>query len=259
MVAQFEGQRVDQSALDAIEHWRPPTEQLLAQILIDAQRRNDLVTGILELGVHKGWFLSILAGAVAGIGVPVVGVDAFLADFGRKLDPEDQAYAECAIHDAIAAVTGRPSGATIVDAYTCDVSIESLLELAPDGYSFVSVDTSSTAPDQDANLAIVDRTLSNGGLAWINAVFDSSLPGAGQGFFEYCFGHPKADLAPFATISSAVLVCRRARYEFYSDACLTSVKRIESMLPASMTTVRMEQEANAFTPLLFDYAIIPLG
>ena len=258
-MAQFDGQRIDQSALDAVEHWRLPTEQLLAQILIDAQRRNDLVTGILELGVHKGWFLSILAGAVAGIDVPVVGVDAFLAQFGQKLDPEDQTQAERDIHDAIAAVTGRPSGATIVDAYTTDVSIDSLLALAPDGFSFVSADTVSTAPHQYANLAIVDRTLSAGGLAWINAVFDAACPGSGQGFFEYCFGRPEADLAPFATISSAVLVCRRARYEFYSGACLTAAKRIEGMLPPGVTTLRMEQEANAFIPRLFDYEIIVLA
>lgn len=227
----FEGQAINQNALDNVEHWRPLKTQLLTQILIDAQRKENAVTGVLELGVYRGWFLSLLCGCVEGLDVPAIGVDAFIEHDGTKLTLENQRQAEGRIQEAIAAVTGHPSRATIIDAHTSEVSVDTLRSFAPSGFSFIGLDGGSDAADRRVDLAIAASTLSDGGAVLYNDLFAAHVPGSSEGFYTYFFGNTDADLAPFATVATGVLLCRRAMYDFYYGTCVGILERAESDFP----------------------------
>ena len=84
---------VDRSLLNNIEGWLSNEALFLTEYLFALQRESGWISGILELGVFKGKYLSLLAQQVAGEGVPVVGVDAFLERFGVRLAEEHQLVA----------------------------------------------------------------------------------------------------------------------------------------------------------------------
>ncbi len=258
----FEGQAVNQTALDNVEHWRPQKTQLLTQLLIDAQRREDVVTGVLELGVYKGWFLSLLAGCVDGLDVPVIGVDAFIGNDGKKLTSKDQRETEGRIHEAIAAVTGKPSRATIMNARTDELNVDMLRSLAPLGLSFIGVDTAwpgSSTADRLVDLAIVSAMLSERGIALFNDLFAAHLPGSCEGFFTYFFRHPEADVVPFATVATGVLLCRRAAYDFYYATCVEILQRPEGDFSELSDAARhlAFHRSISWTPQLLGRAVVP--
>lgn len=258
----FEGQAVNQSALDNVEHWRPLKTQLVAQILIDAQRKENVVTGVLELGVYKGWFLSLLCGCVDGLDVPVVGVDAFIGHDGEKLTSEDQRHAEGRIHEAISAVTGRPSRAAIIDARTDELDIGVLRSLAPSGFSFISVDTAwpgSDASDRVADLTIASPMLSERGVILYNDLFAAHLPGSSEGFFTYFSRQAEAGLVPFATVATGVLLCHRAAHDFYYATCVETLERPENEFPelADAAAHLAFHRAINWRPQLLGHAVVP--
>lgn len=255
----FEGQAVDQKALDNVEHWRPRKTQLLTQILIDVQRRENVVTGVLELGVYRGWFFSLLCGCVAGLDVPMVGIDAFIEPDGSKLTSDGQRQAERRIQDAIAAVTGAPSRATIIDARTNEIEIGELRSLSPSGFSFISADGGSDVPDRKTDLTIADAVLSGRGIVLYNDLFMSHMPGSSEGFYRYFFEHAEADLAPFATVATGVLLCRRAAYDFYYGACVGVLERAESDFPELSDAARhlAFHRAIDWRPQLLGHDVIP--
>lgn len=254
----FEGQAINQNALDNVEHWRPRKTQLVAQILIDAQRKKNAVAGVLELGVYKGWFLSLLCGCVDGIDVPMIGVDAFIEHDGTKLTSESQRQAEGRMHEAITAVTGRPSRATILDARTNEVDIDLLRSLAPSGFSFISLDAGSDAADRVADLAIASLMLSGRGIVLYNDLFAAHIPGSSEGFYAYFSRHAEADLVPFATVATGVLLCRRAAYDFYYATCVGVLERADNDFPELSDAARhlIFHRAINWTPQLLGRAVV---
>src|SRR5438094_4910775 len=88
---------VDRDALNNIEGWLSDGARILTQYLFGFQRDNGWIFGVLELGVFKGKYLSLLAQQVADSNVCVVGVDAFLQRHGLPLREEHKQLAEASI------------------------------------------------------------------------------------------------------------------------------------------------------------------
>ena len=138
---------VNQQALDSIEGWLSPEAQIFTQHVFAFQRENGWNSGILEMGVFKGKYLSLLAQQVAGSGVPVVGVDAFLQKHGVKLEEADKQYAHGRIVEAVRSVAGADAEPNLIAGYTTEVSVEQLRSLCSAGYSFISVDAGHDSED----------------------------------------------------------------------------------------------------------------
>lgn len=250
---------IDQRSLDKIPGWLSPTARVLTAILIDLQRERGDVTGVLELGVYKGKYLSVLTRCVQGLNVPVVGVDAFLERPKRKLTAVHRSSAERQIHEAIASITGEPSQAVLIASYTQDVDLGTLMKIATNRFSFISVDAGHDASDLVTDMEIADRALSPKGITAVDDVYNETTPGVAEGFFRYFQRTPEVNLAPFATGGNKVFMCRREQHDAYFRFALSIAEKARLAFPAiSGTTRRLrENQGIGWSPHLLDFKIDP--
>jgi hypothetical protein len=250
---------LNQAALNGVEGWLSWEAQTLTELLFAMQHEHGLVTGVLELGVHKGKYLALLAHCARGLDVPIVGVDAFLEALGKKLSPEHRRGAERLIHDAVASVTGRESRAQLIGAFTAELDVADLAARAPRGYSFISVDAGHDAADLVTDVALAARLLSDGGIAALDDIFNAVTPGVAEGVFRFFGTHPDTDLAPFATGGNKTFFCRRSRHpQFYAFAGELA-HRAEAEFPAlrGTTALTAGNTSAGWTPRLLGFEVVP--
>ena len=249
---------VNQQALDSIEGWLSPEAQIFTQYIFAFQRENGWNTGILEMGVFKAKYLSLLAQQVADSGVPVIGVDAFLQKHGVKLEESDKQYAHGRIVEAVQSVAGPDSQPNLIAGYTTEVSVEQLRSHCPAGYTFISVDAGHDSEDVEHDSGMADRLLNEHGVVAFDDIYNAVCPGVAEGFVRY-MTNGQADLAPFATCGNNVFACRPAAHSRYYDFSKALARTIEEAAPVLSRTLDqlVANEQNAWSPRLFGYEVIP--
>ena len=249
---------VDQPALNSIEGWLSPEAQIFTQHIFAFQRENSWNSGVLEMGVFKGKYLSLLAHQVAGSGVPVVGVDAFLQKHGVKLEEIYKQDAHDRIVDAVRSVAGADTTPQLIAGFTNEVGLDELRDLCPAGYSFISVDAGHDSEDVEHDSAMADTLLNEHGVVAFDDIYNPACPGVAEGFIRYMTSG-KANLAPFATCGNKVFTCRpsmHARYYDFSKSLARNVKEAAPVLARTLDQL-VANEQNDWSPRLIGYEVIP--
>ena len=198
---------VDLDAFRGIEGWMCDEAADLTRRLFEWQWAAQAVTGVLELGVFKGKYLSLLASLAQGSGAPVVGVDAFTSRVGEQIPPPDREFARAAAEATIKALAPGSVPPTLLVAYTRDIGAGALRELCPDGYSFISVDAGHLAPDVMHDLGLAEKLLGERTIIAADDAFNPQTPGVLEGLCRYFAGNPGTALAPFAWAGNKLFLC----------------------------------------------------
>jgi len=244
---------LDLDAFRGIEGWMADEAADLTARLFQWQRLGGAVTGMLELGVFKGRYLSLLASLAQGSGAPVVGVDAFTSRVGEQISEPDRDYARDA---ALATVSALAPGSapTLVVAFTSEVDAATLRELSPGGYSFISVDAGHLAPDVAGDLALAARLATERTIIAADDAFNPQTPGVMEGLCRYFAAEPGTVLAPFAWAGNKLFLCHR-------DMHATLLAYVHGLLrdPAAPSYIAKSRATHAhnrrlaYTPSLFGH------
>ncbi len=247
---------LDLDAFRGIEGWMADEAADLTARLFQWQRSAGAVTGVLELGVFKGRYLSLLASLAQGTGAPVVGVDAFTSRVGEQIPEPDRDYARDVVLATVAALAPGSPPPTLIVAYTADVETDTLRGLSPGGYSFISVDAGHLAADVQADLAMVERLVSERTVIAADDVFNPKTPGVMEGLCRHFAAHPRTALAPFAWAGNKLFLCHWETHP-------TLLAHVHGLLhdPAAPPYVGKSRATHAhnqwlgFAPALFGYEI----
>ena len=245
---------IDLDSFRGIEGWMADEAADLTRRLFQWQRTAQAVTGVLELGVFKGKYLSLLASLAQGTGAPVVGVDAFTSRVGEQIPPADRDYARAAAVATIMAMAPGSTPPTLLVAFTADVGVDALRALCPGGYSFVSVDAGHTAGDVLHDLALAELLLGERTIVAADDVFNAQTPGVMEGLARYFLGNPGTALAPFASAGNKLFLCHRAMHPA-TLACVHEMLEDPAALPyiAKSRTLHAQNRQLRFAPSLFGY------
>ncbi len=251
------GPEVDLDAFRGIEGWMSDEAADLTMRLFRWQRAMQAVTGVLELGVFKGKYLSLLACLAQGTGAPVVGVDAFSSRVGEQIPPADRDYARDAAAAAVMAMAPGSAVPKLLVAFTADVEVAALQALCPGGYSFISVDAGHLAADVAHDLALVEALLGEQTIVAADDAFNAQTPGVMEGLCRHFLGTPAAALAPFAWAGNKLFLCHRATH----PALLAHVHALmqDPAAPpyvARSATLLAHNRLLGFTPSLFGYEMM---
>lgn len=253
MLAQVATPTLDLDAFRGIEGWLFDEAADLTRRLFHLQRAMGIVTGVLELGVFKARYFSVLAHLAQG--VPVVGVDAFTSRVGEQVPLVARDFAH---NEAIATVLAHAPGSapTLIVAFTSDVDDTALRALSPGGYSFVSVDAGHRAADVATDLALTERLMGEHTIVAADDVFSAQTPGVMEGLCRHFIGHADRKLVPFAWAGNKLFLCHRAMHPTYL-AYAHWLLQDAGALPyiAKARVVRAHNLEFAFTPMLFGYEI----
>ncbi len=248
---------LDLDAYRGIEGWMSDEAADLTMRLFRWQRTAQAVTGVLELGVFKGKYLSLLASLAQGTGASVVGVDAFTSRIGEQLPPADRNYARDA---AVATITRMAPGSSppmMLVAFTADVEATALRALCPGGYSFISVDAGHLAAEVAHDLALAESLLGARTIVAADDLFNAQTPGVMEGLCRYFTGNPDTTLAPFAWAGNKLFLCHRATH----PALLAYVHDLLQDPPAPSYIARScalhaHNRQLGFVPSLFGYEML---
>jgi hypothetical protein len=199
-----------------------------------------------------------LAKQVSEAAVPVVGVDAFLERFGVRLIEEHKQHAQSMILNAVSSVAGSNDNVTLIAGYTHEVSMDSLRDLCPEGYSFISVDAGHDAEDVEHDSRIADALLADHGIVAFDDIFNPVCPGVAEGFFRYMQSNDR-NLAPFDTCGNKVFVCRPAEHARFYEFCRDLARDIKKLAPELSRTLDqlVANESNGWSPKLCGHDVVP--
>ena len=243
-------------AFRGIEGWMADEAADLSSRLFHWQRSVQAVTGVLELGVFKGRYFSLLASLAQGTGAPVVGVDAFTSRVGEQIPGPDRDYARDAVLATVQALAPGSAPPTLIVAFTADVDAGTLRDLSPGGYSFISVDAGHLAADVAADLALVERFVAEHTVVAADDVFNPQTPGVMEGLCRHFAANPRTVLAPFAWAGNKLFLCHWETH----PALLAHVHGLLDD-PAAPPYVAKSRAAHAhnqglgFAPSLFGYEV----
>jgi peptidoglycan/xylan/chitin deacetylase (PgdA/CDA1 family) len=236
--------------VEAIPGWMHPEAALLTAHLTQAQRAANVAGPVLELGVFKGKYLSVLY-ELSAPGEAVIGLDLFVG-------ADDKALAAQVVHACIAGACGDSSRLRILAADSMALDSEKLSrESGESRFRFVSIDAGHTSELVHRDLQTAYPLLQPGGIIALDDVFNFGTPGVAQGVAEF-FLQRKPALAPFAICYNKVFVTTPDFHARYLGETLRFLEEF-AWLGTSRNTLawRKENAASDFTPMMFGYEVVP--
>ena len=236
--------------VEAIPGWMHPEAALLTAHLTQAQRSSGIGGPVLEIGVFKGKYLSVLY-KLSAPDEAVVGVDLFVG-------ATDKAPAADAVRAHIAAACGDNSRLRILVADSLELDSAKLArESGESRFRFVSIDGGHTKELVRRDLETAHPLLQPGGIIALDDVFNFGTPGVAEGVTEF-FLERKPALAPFAICYNKVFVTTPDFHARYLRETLGFLEESPWLSTSRKTLARRrENGASDFTPMLFGYEVVP--
>jgi hypothetical protein len=247
---------VDLPAIAAIEGWLTEEAIDLTMRLAQLQLALGHAGGILELGVFKGKYLSLLASLFQDAGVPAVGVDAFLARLGEPVEPCWQEAAKAQILQTVAGLAPRSIPPVLLAGFTRDIEPAALRAIVPNGFGFISVDAGHEAPDVEHDLGLVEAVMTDQAIVALDDVFHPRVPGVVEGLCRYFFRHPESVLRPFAICGNKVFFCAGSMHTTYLEYTRWILGDAQALPYVRKSAVSQEQDRTAnFTPRFLGHEV----
>jgi SAM-dependent methyltransferase len=236
--------------VEPIPGWLNTEASELTERIVDAQREAGITGPVLEIGVFKGKYLSVLY-RLSRAPEAVVGVDLFLG-------ADDVNAVARSVRANIAAACGDASRLRIVVEDSLRLTARRVRdEAGADAFRFISIDGGHTRELVYHDLAVAAEVLMPGGVIALDDAFNHTTPGVIEGITEYFFRNTPA-LAPFAHCYNKLFVTTPDCHARYLAQTWRFVETA-TWLPTHERTLsaRTGNAAVGFVPHMFGYQIVP--
>jgi len=211
--------------LNEVEGWCLHDAALLTVALMESQTRLGFDSTILEIGVYKGKYLSVLYNRARRTSQRVLGIDTF----------------QYSSHDDVNSTFTRLFGSIdYLSLVTCDSSRlvpARLMEmLGGRRASFISVDGDHAASGVRADLILLSQVLGEGGIIAVDDLLNPRAIGVSEGFYRFFIERREQSLRPFAYCANKMFLAKAPHDETYKKA-------IEALL-GEMANLPMVEEFN---------------
>jgi methyltransferase family protein len=208
-----------------VEGWCMDDAALLTVCLMQAQTKSGYDSAILEIGVYKGKYLSVLYNRAQRTAQSVVGIDTF-----QWSSRED-------VVSTFASLFGSVEHLGLVTHDSSRLEPAHVMEmLGGRRASFISVDGDHAASVVRHDLILSKQVLSEGGIIAVDDVLNPKAIGVSEGFYRFFLESGEQSLRPFAYCANKLFLAESPYDEIYKKA-------IEA-LPEDMPNLPMVQEFN---------------
>jgi hypothetical protein len=237
--------------LHAIPGWLEDEAALFTIHLIEAQRAAGLYGSMLEIGVYRGKYLSLLRLLLADERERIIGVELFPgghAEFGIQ-----------EIMRNVLVAAGSTSNVTVLEADSRSLSSEELLGRLGSRAKFAHIDGGHTEDVVFRDLSIVSPIMMTGGIIAMDDAFSYAHPGVTEALFRF-LDQERHVIAPFAYCFNKLFLTTVSHYDAYFAEAHRFVE--SPTAPKSLERVKERIAFNRsldFAPKLFGYEILPIG
>lgn len=237
------------SRVEPIPGWLNLEAAHLTHRLLLAQGELGITGPLLEIGVFKGKYLSVLYELSSPL-EKVVGVDMFVG-------ADDVVQVVRDLRANIARACGNDDRLRIVVEDSMKLTPERLSrEAGGSRFRFISVDGGHTREVVYHDLTVAAAVLAGGGIIALDDAFNHTTPGVIEGITEYFFRNRPA-LAPFAHCYNKLFVTSPGFHARYLRRTWRFVEEA-TWLPTHERTLQARESNRAvgFTPYMFGYEIV---
>lgn len=191
------------------EGWCHDDSAYLSTSLLNDQAAQGWSSGVVEIGVYLGKYLSVLYRKARLQGLVTVGIDTF------EWEPMEKVVAK------YNQIFGGTDDLRLVRCSSRDLTPAEIIEhLRGRKASFISVDGDHAAEGVEADLKLAQQLLTQQGIVVIDDFLNQRAIGVSEGSYRYFLGGDP-DLVPFLWCANKLYTCRRACYDHYKDVVLT--------------------------------------
>lgn len=245
--------------VNALEGWLNYSAAHFTWMLMKHQRHLPVTGPVVEFGVFKGKYLSLLTEASASTGEKVFGYDGFFSAYNVEILPGDIEQVRQMMVGNVASVVGDVSRLTVVRSNTLKLDASSLLEQIGGQVSFASIDAGHEAHEVAHDLEVISDVLAPGGIIAADDVFNYVCPGVMEGTCRFLDSLDEPKIAPFAAVGNKVFFTTPDHHAHYFDVTKRFVASTdEPYLVATFETMRSNTE-NGYFPKFFGYEIVPFS
>lgn len=223
------------SIMDKIPGWLLRPAAAFTYELIKLQLGS--VGPIVEIGVYRGKYLSVLRAAVSDT-TKIVGYDLY---------PHNQ---ENVILRTFKNNFGSVDNIILIKADSTKLDASDIIRDCSVRPSFISVDGSHEASPVESDMHLATEALAEHGVVALDDFLNPYTVGVNEGFYRYIFNSNKETLVPFAFVTNKLFLARQTyveKYLEYSRSFLLT--NIDKPYMARMKK-RLEEKAHTETNLL---------
>ena len=198
-----------------IEGWLAYEAAIYTLELLKFQNLSSFTGSLLEMGVHKGKYFSVLKYG-SSEKQKLIGVDAFFERIGVPLEERWKNLAIENIKNNLIHIWGDSDNTEILAGLTSSFNAKDLITKTGSKYKFISVDAGHDAKNVRQDLILAAEIMTDDGVIAADDIFNPSVPEVTQGFFEWAMlDSGSSDLAPFAYCANKLFLAKRDAHEKY--------------------------------------------
>ena len=212
-----------------VEGWCLDESAWLTCCLLNSQVSHGLASGMLEIGVYKGKYLSVLFQKARRTAQAVLGIDTF------QWSNRDE------VVETFTRLFGSLEGLTLMTASSLDLTPSRLLDaMGGRRAGFISVDGDHSAAAVASDLVLAQRVLAPGGIIAIDDFLNPRAIGVGEGAYRYFLVTAEPSLRPFVYCANKLYVADREYHDAYRSAIAAFLEE-RTDLPVAQEFVRMQK------------------
>jgi predicted O-methyltransferase YrrM len=234
--------------VEAIPGWLEHEAALFTGFLHGVQRELGLAGDVLEIGVYRGKYLSVLY-ALSERDEKLFGVDLFVGDDKAEAARQARAHVEEACGDA--------SRFELMVGDSMELDAAKLAgRCGRDRFRFISIDAGHTCELVLRDLRTATPLMQEGAIMALDDAFNYGTPGVIEGIARF-FLRDEPALAPFAYCYNKLFVTTPRHHARYLAAAKRFLDHADWLSTCARTTQRARENAQScFTPALFGHEVV---
>ena len=192
-----------QRTIDGIEGWLAEYAALVTMALFDVQDQRQVRGPLVEIGIFKGKYFSILMREAKRSGDTAFGID----NFGF--------VPEASVRSILAEKMPEHDYVLIAKSSNSFTSDELMLEIGGSKARFMSIDGSHERDDVIWDLVLAEETCSSEGVISVDDFMNITAVGVNEGVHQ--FFRRDRNLVPFAFLMNKLFLCRPHMYPVYKN------------------------------------------
>lgn len=190
-----------------VEGWCEVESAYFSICILNKQMEMGCGSALLEIGVYKGKYLSVLYQKARRTCLPLVGIDTFQWSSADEVTHKFEA------------LFGSTEGLSLVQTDSRHLDAPAVLEMMGGRRaSFISVDGDHAAAGVESDLQLAQKVLHTGGIVAVDDFLNPRAIGVSEGTYRFLLESAKSSLRPFAYCANKLYLAEAQYHERYAGA-----------------------------------------
>lgn len=242
--------------VDAVVGWLSPHAADFTYRLLQTETFQNTQGALVEIGVHKGKYLTLIAHAAEGQDRNMIAIDGFFSGYQQPLDDRWVEKARSEIISNIRSLN-ESQAVKVLRANSEDLSPKAFESMIEEPCAFLSIDAGHDAHEVYNDFRISCGNIAESCIIAADDVFNARVPGVAEGVLRFLSSSEGRLLAPFATCGNKLFLTTHKYHDKYLAASKEFLGNGGSDYLVNSKKFNDRNAQIGFAPKLFGFEVVP--